>query len=75
MNTEHVVLGRGRGSSFLNVVTWNKVDYDSGKVSNIILDTYIKYNMIYSFKLILMYIVDIQNDLNIYIFYRLNEYL
>lgn len=65
-----MVLGRGRGSSFLNVVTWNKVDYDSGKLSNKILDTYIKYNTICSFKLILMYIVDIQNDLNIHIFYR-----
>lgn len=41
-----MVLERGYESSFLNVVTWNKIDYDSGKVSNIILDTYIKYNLL-----------------------------
>lgn len=62
-----MVLERGYESSFLNVVTWNKIDYDSGKVSNIILDTYIKYSTICSFKLILMYFIDIQNDLNIHI--------
>lgn len=62
-----MVLERGYESSFLNVVTWNTIDYDSGKVSNIILDTYIKYNTICSFKLILMYIIDTQNDLNIHI--------
>lgn len=60
-----MVLERGYESSFLNVVTWNKIDYDSGEVSNRILDTYIKYNTICSLKLILMYMIDIQNDLNI----------
>lgn len=67
MDAEHTALGRASENGFLNLVAWSKIDYDSGKLYNTILDTFMKYNIIYLFKLVLMYFKDIQSNLNIHI--------
>lgn len=59
VDVEYIVLGRVSENGFFNFVVWSKIDYDSGKLYNIILDIFMKYNIIYLFKLVLMYFKDI----------------